>query len=143
MMFEREKRWAGVVLSSFAGSDAGFTAAEDVDYVAGATLYLSRASEKARLGLRFAFVLAYTAPLWMFVRFSTLGGLEREERARVMAVMGRHRVFAIRELCLLLKLVACFAIFRSPASRARSGYDRESDDRPKKPALSVLGGEAA
>ena len=48
-----------------------------------------------------------------------------------------HHIEAIRELCLLLKVVACLAIFRSSEARARSGYDRPQA------RLRVIAGEAA
>ena len=37
--------------------------------------------------------------------------------------MSSHRVFIVRELSLLLKLIACMAVFRSTEARERSGYD--------------------
>jgi hypothetical protein len=140
-----EQRWTELVLSSFAGSDAGFAVRpEEVDYVAGAQRFMGAASDKARLGLRFAVLLAITAPLWMCGRFRSLGGLPREERSRLLDAMSRHRVFFVRELCLLLKLVACMAIFRSPAARARSGFDRpDAAQADAKRSLKVLTGEAA
>jgi hypothetical protein len=140
-----ERRWTALVLSSFAGSDAGFTVRPDeVDYVAGAQRFASAASEKARLGLRVAIVLAFTAPLWMGRNLGTLASLPREERSHVLDAMSRHRFFFVRELCLLLKLVACMAIFRSPAARARSGFDRpESTTTEAKRSLTVVREEAA
>jgi hypothetical protein len=117
-----------VVLSSFSGSDggqAGFTVAEgEVDYASAAARFAGAASEKARLGFRVAVLLAWTAPLWMGRRLAMMGSLGREERSAVLDEMSRHRFFFVRELCLLLKLVACMAIFRSPAARARTGFDR-------------------
>lgn len=141
-----ERRWTGLVLSSFSGSTAGFTVAEGplaegkVDYVSAADCFEGAASEKARLGFRVAVLLAWTAPLWMGRRFGTMGSLDAEERSAVLDAMSRHRFFFVRELCLLLKLIACMAIFRSPESRARSGFDRP---QISKRALSVIGSEEA
>lgn len=140
-----ERRWTGLVLSSFSGcSAAGFTVAEGpleegkVDYVAAAACFAGAASEKARLGFRLAVLLAWTAPLWLGRRFAMMGSLDAEERSAVLDAMSRHRFFFVRELCLLLKLIACMAIFRSPAARARSGFDRPE---VSKPALVVIGHE--
>ena len=134
-----EQRWTGLVLSSFAGSSAGFTVREgEVDYVAGARRFMEAASDKACLGLRVAIVMVMTAPLWMQGRLTTLRGLSREQRSELLDRMLSHRVFFVRELCLLLKLVACMAIFRSPEARARSGFDAA----PKR-KLAVLREEAA
>lgn len=138
-MIAVEQRWTRLVLSSFAGSSAGFTVREDeVDYLAGAQRFMSAASEKACLGLRLAVVLVMTAPLWLWGRFTSLASLAPEERSRLMDELSHHRFFPVRELCLLLKLVACMAIFRSPAARARSGFDR-----PERRALTVVHEEAA
>ena len=134
-----EQGWTRVVLSSFAGSSAGFTVGDDeVDYLAGARRFMDAASDKACLGLRVAILMVMTAPLWMLGRFTSLRGLTREERSELLERMLRHRVFFVRELCLLLKLVACMAIFRSPAARARTGFDA-----PSKRSLAVIQGEAA
>ncbi|HEY8430351.1 MAG TPA: hypothetical protein VIL20_18350 [Sandaracinaceae bacterium] len=122
-----EREWTGLVLSSFAGSSAGLTVDEgEVDYVASALRFTSAASRKACLGLRVAIVMVMTAPLWMWGRLTSLRGLTREERSDLLDQMLRHRVFFVRELCLLLKLVACMAIFRSPAMREKSGFDAPS-----------------
>lgn len=140
MISRIEQRWAAVVLSGFAGAPAAFRVADgEVDYVAGMTRFAGAASEKARLGLRIAIVLAMTAPLWMYGRLRSLASLGAEARARVLDDMLRHRVFFVRELCLLLKLVACMAIFRAEAPRARTTYDPPA----AKHALVVLKSEAA
>ncbi len=134
-----EQGWTRLVLSCFAGSGTGFTVEEgEVDYLAGAQRFLSAASDKAGLGLRVAIVMVMTAPVWMLGRLTSLRGLSREERSALLDRMLSHRVFFVRELCLLLKLVACMAIFRSPAARARSGFDA-----PSKRSLAVLREEAA
>lgn len=142
-----ERTWTELVLSSFAGADAGLTVRPDeVDYAASTQRFLSAASDKARLGLRVGLFLAVTAPVWMWGRLGGLGSLPPEERSRLLDEMLRHRVFFVRELCLLLKLVACFAIFRSSAVRARSGFDRPDvavGGAADKRALTVLRPEAA
>ncbi len=138
-MIALERRWMRVVLSSFAGSSEGFTVRPDeVDYLDGAQRFLRAASEKAALGLRFAVLMATTAPFWMWGRFCGLSALPPEERSRLLDELLRHRFFFVRELGLLLKLVACMAIFRSPEARARTGFDR-----PARGALNVLPREAA
>lgn len=120
-----EETWAPVVLSSFAGSSRGFVVHDtEVEWLASTRRFMSAASDKANLGLRVAFAIAMTAPLWMSLRFRTLRGLTPEERSRVMERLLVHPIFFVRELTLLLKLVACMAIFRSAAARARTDYDR-------------------
>jgi hypothetical protein len=124
MITSIEKRWAAVVLGGFAGAPGAFRVAEgEVDYVSGMLRFCGAASDKARLGLRIAIVMAMTAPLWMWGRLRSLGSFDATERAQLLDDMLRHRIFFVRELCLLLKLVACMAIFRAEAPRARTTYD--------------------
>ena len=49
-------------------------------------------------------------------------------------------MFFVRELCLLLKLIACMAIFRTPGMRERTDYDAPPEVREasKRRALPVL-----
>lgn len=129
-MLAIERKWARVVLSSFAGSSEGFVPDDDVDYVDAALKFTRAGSEKAALGLRFAVFMVVTAPLWTWGRLRRLSSLSAEERSRLMDELLRHRFFFVRELVLLLKLVACMAIFRSAEARARSTYDRPTRGLP-------------
>lgn len=72
-----------------------------------------------------------TAPLWMWGKLRTAAGLGEAERARLLAAMLEHRVFFVRELTLLLKLVACMAMLRPAAVRAQTGYDRPAPRRER------------
>jgi hypothetical protein len=133
--------WAGLVLPSFAGSGAGFTVREgEVDYLAGLARFMGSASEKAKLGIRFAFFLAVTTPVWIGGRLRGFASLSPEERSEHLDAMSRHRIFLVRELCLLLKLIACMAIFRAPTTRERTGYDGDPAREPARTrrALPVL-----
>jgi hypothetical protein len=137
--------WAGLVLPSFAGSGAGFTVREgEVDYLAGLARFMGAASEKAKLGICVAFLLAVTAPVWLGGRLRGFSSLGAEERSELLDRMSRHRVFFVRELCLLLKLIACMAIFRAPSTRERTGYDRATPGAaPHRRKLPVLAHAAA
>jgi hypothetical protein len=124
-----ETFWAGLVLPSFAGAsfaqgEAGFTIApSEVDYVDGLRRFMAKASDKACLGIRFAFLLAVTTPFWLGGRMKGFASLTPTERSELLDQMSRHRIFFVRELCLLLKLIACMAIFRTPGTRERTDYD--------------------
>ncbi len=149
-----EARWASLVLPSFAGTSHGFTVGEgEVDYLSGLARFMGAASQKAQLGVRFAFLLAVTTPLWIGGRLRGFASMSLVERSELLEAMSRHRIFLVRELCLLLKLIACMAIFRVPQTRARSGYDgadggaversrAESSARRGRIALPVLGSPA-
>lgn len=123
-MTRLELFWASLVLPSFAGTEHGFRVREsDVDYLDGLARFMRAAGVKARLGVRFAFFLAVTAPLWLGGKLSGFSSLTRIERSELLNRMSSHRVFIVRELSLLLKLIACMALFRSTEARERSGYD--------------------
>jgi len=98
-------RWAPYVL-------AGFALAE-IDWDRGVRDFLEKASPKGRLGVRIGLLIAMTAPLWMWGRPSTARGLRGEDRGRLLHELLEHRIFFVRELTLLLKLVACMAMLRA------------------------------
>jgi|GEM_PF-1184635 len=124
-----ETFWASLVLPSFAGAsfaegEAGFTIGPtEVDYLEGLRRFMAKASDKACLGIRFAFLLAITTPMWLGGRMKGFASLTPTERSELLDRMSRHRIFFVRELCLLLKLIACLAIFRTPGTRERTDYD--------------------
>ncbi len=135
-----ERAWASAVLPSFAGgaSEVFSAPAEDVDYVAAYARFVGSAAPKARLGVRVALLLVMTSPLWLAGRLRSFAALELEERSALLERLSSHRLFFVRELCLLVKLVACMAIFRSPALRARSGYDGAKAGRASSSARRAL-----
>lgn len=119
-------RWAAVILSGFVVSGAtGLTTAPgEIDWLGGTRDFLEKASPKGRLGVRLGLLIAMTAPLWRWGRLTTAARLSEEDRARLLAELLEHRVYFVRELTLLLKLVGCMALLRPAAVRARTGYDR-------------------
>lgn len=119
-------RWAAIILGGFA-VEGGEGLAPDpgqIDWERGATDFLERANLKGRLGVYLGMWIAMSAPLWRWGRFATAASLAPEARARLLSELLSHRIFFVRELTLLLKLVACMAFFRDPTIRARSAYDR-------------------
>ncbi|UJR80888.1 hypothetical protein [Sandaracinus amylolyticus] len=132
--------WAALVLSSFApADDAGglVKSGDDIDWGAAWSRFTSTMSAKGRLGAYAGLVICIFAPLLAMGRFATIARVSIEERARALDVLLAHRSFAIRELTLLLKIVACMAIFRSSAARERSGYDRPASPKVRLPMLST------
>lgn len=121
-----ERSLAPVVLGSFAplALPSGFSVDEgEVDWAGGLDRFLSQASDKARLGIAVSMVAFFFAPLLVLGRFRTLARATIEERALAMEKLLAHPIFLVREMALLVKLVACMAMFRVASLRARTGYD--------------------
>ncbi len=122
-----ERAIAPVVLSSFAplAMAGGFSiGVGEVDWNGGLDRFIGSASEKARLGIAVSMVAFFFAPLFTLGRFCTLAKATVEERAEAMERLLDHRILLVREMALLVKLVACMAMFRVTSLRDRTGYDR-------------------
>jgi hypothetical protein len=123
MAFER--RWARQLLAAFAPvGGPGLAPLEgEVDYSSAFVRMMREATPVAALGLRLAVWMAALAPLWLWGKLSTIGELAKERRTQLLRELLAHRVFAVRELSLLLKLCAAMALLGAPSVRLRSGYD--------------------
>ncbi len=138
-----EERWAVTALASFAPegpADGGPQADEvlpavtprpgEVDYLQTLRTMLGGANLVGRLGIRLAIWLIAFSPFWSLHRFRTLGGLLPPERSTLIHRLLEHPWFAVRELCLLLKVVTCMALLAPGPVRARTAFDPPSDDPP-------------
>jgi hypothetical protein len=126
-----ERSLAPVVLSSFAplALPNGFSiGVNEVDWISGLERFLKTASDKARLGIAVALVAFFFSPLFVLGRFHTLAKASNQERAAAMERLLDHRFFLVREMALLVKLVACMAMFRVTSLRERTGYDDPGHD---------------
>ncbi|MFI5305796.1 MAG: hypothetical protein ACHQ53_00510 [Polyangiales bacterium] len=150
-MMAFERRWASHLLAAFAPEDGpGLAPAPgEVDYLGVLRRMMHEATPLARLGLRLAIWIAALAPLWLWGKLATVSKLGSERRAQLLGELLLHRAFAVRELCLLLKLCAAMALLGSGPVRMRSGYDRvqppsevESGVRVRKHLPLVAGGES-
>jgi hypothetical protein len=129
-----ERAVAPVVLSSFAplALPSGFSiGAGEVDWIGGLERFLKTASDKARLGIAVSLVAFFFSPLFVLGRFHTLAKSSNQERAAAMERLLDHRFFLVREMALLVKLVACMAMFRVTSLRERTGYDDPGHDVTK------------
>ncbi len=124
-MWAFERRWVESILGTFAPADSGELAPEPgaIDFLDTFEGMLARARLQVRIGLRLALWLAALSPLWALHRLRSFAALSLPERQSLLARLLEHRVYAVREAALLLKLVACLALFANDALRARSGYD--------------------
>jgi hypothetical protein len=124
-MMAFERRWARALLAAFAptGGPGLAPAPEEVDYVGVLGRMMREASPVAALGLRLALWMAALAPLWLWGKVATISKLAHERRPELLRELLGHKLFAVRELSLLLKLCAAMALLGTPSVRARSGYD--------------------
>lgn len=95
----------------------------EVDYLRTFRRLYAGSTPLAGLGLRFALWMVALAPVWLLGRFTTFSKLARAERTEVLSRLLRHTSLTVRELALLLKLTAAFALLGTPSVRERSGYD--------------------
>lgn len=129
--------WASIVLGSFAGAGPGgiVLREDEIDWADTWRRFADGLSPKARLGAWLGILIGMTAPLWTMGRFASLARLSAEKRARAMDALLQHRIYIIRELTLMMKVCACYAMFRSSEVRARTSYDLPESRRVRLPVL--------
>ncbi len=131
-----EHRLVRATLEGFAPTttEGGLVPLEgEVDYVSAFLTVANASTDRARIGIRAALWVVALAPMWMGVAFATMAGLSQAKRAEVLDRMLNSSSFLPRELALLIKISAAFALMSTRSIRARSGYDR----RGGKPAPHV------
>lgn len=123
-----ETRWMRGAMEAFAppGGEGLALAPGEVDYAPATQVFATHANLRGKLGLRLAVWIAALSPVFLLGRLCTIDSLDVGLRAELITRLLTHRVYAIRGLSTLLKVCAAFAIFSSPAVRARSGYDTPS-----------------
>jgi hypothetical protein len=127
-----EQTWAEAVLTAFVvdGSPGLNVTKGEVDYLSALRRMHSGGTALAAFGLRAAIWMVATAPLWLFGRFALFGTLARSERTELLCRLLSHKSFVVRELTLLLKLTAAFALLGTASVRARSHYDTTNHITP-------------
>jgi hypothetical protein len=130
MLLEVERRQAVAILEAFAPPREDEAPKQlapkkgEVDYLRAVTRMMAASTGKARLGIHVALLLVALAPLWLCGKLATMAGLALEQRTAILERLARHPFFAVRDLTLLLKLGAAFALLGTASVRARSQYDR-------------------
>jgi hypothetical protein len=102
----------------------------EVDYVNAFQLIADGSTDRARIGVRAGLWIIALAPLWLGVAFATMSGLPVEKRAAILDRMLSSNAFIVRELALLIKISAAFALMGTASVRARSNYDRRPGVAP-------------
>jgi len=141
-----ERRWAVQMVGGFAPASGPGLAPTlgQVDYVGAFELMCRSTTRLAAFGLRLALWMSVFSPIVVWGRATTALALSPERRAALLGDMLTHRFMIVRELTLLLKLCASFAIFRVAALRTRSHYDdaqvaRTAPSRAALPGSEPLG----
>lgn len=86
------------------------------------------APAETRLGLRLAIQVAIWWPVP--TRLRPLPLLAREERSLVLERLSRSRIYLLREVANLFKVLACFAVAALPEVQAAMGVARTDPDPP-------------
>lgn len=120
-----ERGWAAAMVGGFApAGGAGLAPTPgEVDYVGAFELMCRSTTRLAAFGMRLALWMSVLAPMFVWGRATTALRLSPERRSKLLGEMLTHRFMLVRELTVLLKLVASFAMFRVAALRIRSHYD--------------------
>jgi len=128
-----ERRFVQAILEAYAPSTSqeGLVPLEgECDFVSAFLLVADGSTERARIGVRAGIWLIALAPLWFGVAFATMAGLPLQKRAAIINRMLASNLFIVRELALLIKIPAVFALMASPSVRARTNYDRRAGKPP-------------
>ncbi|RMG17761.1 MAG: hypothetical protein D6729_08245 [Deltaproteobacteria bacterium] len=132
-----ERRWAEIVLAAFAppaatalgeGSGEANGALQprpgEVRYLESYETMRSHGTRLSAFGLRLAVWIVVWSPPFLGLGLCLFPTLTPERRALALERLLHSKRFLVRELTLLLKIVAAMALFGTPSIRARSGYDR-------------------
>jgi len=132
LAFERKNVHA--ILEAFAPYDTKDGLAPqmgEVDYVHAYELIADAGTDRARLGVRAALWITLLAPIWMGIAFASMKSLPIDKRAEIIDRMLASNTFIVRELALLMKIGAAFALMGTRSVRARSNYDRKAGVTPR------------
>lgn len=89
----------------------------DVDAGSALQSLLREAPARAVLGIRAALFMCALAPLFVLRRFRTIVALEGDARSRVMAALLTSSLYPVRQLTLLLKMMASLVFACVPEVR--------------------------
>ncbi|MCA9523058.1 MAG: hypothetical protein KC609_18915 [Myxococcales bacterium] len=87
--------------------------------------FVAEAPARATLVLRLAIWLIWLAPIWTSMRFGSFGSLAESERVWLLGDLSRSSLYAVRELVLLVKLVACLGVCGLDSMRWALGVRRD------------------
>jgi hypothetical protein len=126
-----ERRWMATLFDAIipAGAHEGLAlGARDVPHANLVGELCRYAPGQFLLGLRAAVWLAYLSPLLSALR--TFGGLDPARRVRHLERLADSRLYVLREVPMLLKMVACLAYGALPEVQSRIGLPPASEGPP-------------
>jgi hypothetical protein len=104
----------GVLAGAFDGIDAGARYADEC----------AASPWHAALLLRASLWLTWLAPIWLWGKLSTFGGLDGDERAQLLERLLHDGRYLVRTAAMFLKLMICQVLLCDQATQARLGaYD--------------------
>jgi hypothetical protein len=110
-----EIRWRDAVLGAMLPASESIPGYGDLDTSGFWERYPTAAPPLLRLGFRTAI---WTLALWCFARHrSSPGSVTMEDREKLLSDAANSRFFLLRQLVLVLKLIATMAAFRDPGLR--------------------------
>ena len=89
-----------------------------------------RAPRRFILGLRVAVWLVVWSPFVVVRRLRRFQGLAPKDRLELLERLATSRVYFVRELVTLLKMVACLGFCGMPVIQSQVGYDRPNPAPP-------------
>ena len=132
-MFRFERRWALQIFDTIlpSGADPRLPmGARDFPLDRFLVDLQQHASRRFLLGLRIAIWLVVWAPILFIRRLRRFPGLATDDRLKVLQKMAGSRVYFVRELVTLLKMVACLAFCGMPVIQSQVGFDRVHANPP-------------
>ncbi|RME56996.1 MAG: hypothetical protein D6795_00265 [Deltaproteobacteria bacterium] len=132
--FSFERRWLlGIFETILPGetNDRLEIGARDLPMAAFLDDFLAHAPWRMRAGLRVALWVVQFSPLFLLGRLSPFTRLSLEEGERCLTRLGENRSYLLRELPLLLKMVACMGFCGHPEVQRRIGIPlSEGEEAP-------------
>lgn len=126
-MFRFERRWALHVFDTIlpSGADPRLPMGASDFPLDRLLLDLSeRAPRRFMLGLRIALCLVVWSPVLVIRRLRRFQGLASKDRLLVIQRLAGSRVYLVRELMTLLKMIACLGFCGMPVIQSQIGNDR-------------------
>jgi hypothetical protein len=116
-----ERRWVTTIADALVPPDALDGALRGIDLAARYDDECARSPWQPALLMRFSLWLTWLAPIWLYGRLFTFGGLDPRARVAVLERLLGHKAYAVRMAGMFLKLTICTLYFGDTATLAQIG----------------------